>query len=103
MSDIAKYFIDFLVYIGLGAAISWFFFYLRRLDLLGGFIGATVVALIGSILGAFLLRDILNVIIDALRGGLGISNVNIIAALIGGVTSVLLLSKINNGRKRKDY
>jgi hypothetical protein len=102
MADIAKYLIDFLVYIGLGAAISWFFFYFKRLDLFGGFIGAAAVALIGSILGAFLLQKTLNVVIDALQSGLG-SNVNIIAALIGGVTSVLLLSKINNGRKRKDY
>lgn len=103
MSDIAKYLIDFLVYIGLGAAISWFFFYLRRLDLFGGFLGAAVVALIGSILGAFLLQKPLKFIIDGMQNGLGISNVNIIAALIGGVVSVLLLSKINNGRKRKDY
>jgi uncharacterized membrane protein YeaQ/YmgE (transglycosylase-associated protein family) len=100
--DFAKYLIDFMVYIALGAIISWFFYYLRRFDLFGGFLGGTVVALIGSILGAFLLQKPLNIMIDALQGGLG-SNVNIIAAVIGGVVSVLLLSKINNGRKRKDY
>lgn len=98
-----KYIIDFLVYIALGAAISWFFFYLRRLDLFGGFLGAGAVALIGSILGAFVLQKPLNFIIDALQDGLHISNVNIIAALIGGSVSVMLLSKINGGRKRKDY
>ncbi len=103
MADIAKYLIDFLVYLGLGAGISWFFFYFRRLDLFGGFMGAAVIALIGAILGAFLLQKPLNLVIDALQAGLGISNVNIIAALFGGVTSVMLLSKINNGRKRKDY
>lgn len=101
--EFAKYVIDFLVYIALGAIISWFFFFLRRLDLLGGFLGGTVVALIGAILGAFLLQKPLNIAIDALQDGLHISNVNIIAALVGGVVSVLLLSKINNGRKRKEY
>jgi uncharacterized membrane protein YeaQ/YmgE (transglycosylase-associated protein family) len=101
--EFAKYIIDFLVYIALGAIISWFFFFLRRLDLLGGFLGGTVVALIGAILGAFLLQKPLSFVIDALQNGLGFSNVNVIAALIGGVVSVLLLSKINNGRKRKEY
>lgn len=101
--EFAKYLIDFLVYIALGAAVSWFFFYLRRLDLFGGFLGGAVVALIGAILGAFLLQKPLNFVIDALQNGLHISNVNIIAALLGGVVSVMLLSKINNGRKRKEY
>lgn len=101
--EFTKYIIDFIVYIALGAMISWFFFYLRRLDLFGGFLGAAVVALIGAILGAFLLGGILNIVIDALQAGLHISNVNIIAALVGGIISVLLLSKINNGRKRKEY
>lgn len=100
--DFAKYLIDFFVYIILGAVISWFFFYLRRFDLFGGFLGGAVVALIGSILGAFLLQKPLNIIIDALQGGLG-SNVNIIAAVIGGVVSVMLLSRINQGRRRKEY
>lgn len=100
--EFAKYLIDFLVYIALGAAVSWFFFYLKRLDLFGGFLGGALVALIGAILGAFLLGSTLNTVIDALQGGLG-SNVNIIAALVGGVVSVMLLSKINNGRKRKEY
>lgn len=98
-----KYLIDFLVYIALGAAISWFFFYLRRLDLFGGFLGGAVVALIGAILGGFLLRQPLKIVIDALQEGLYISNVHFIAALTGGVVSILLLSKINNGRKRKEY
>lgn len=100
--EFAKYIIDFLVYIALGAIVSWFFFYLKRLDLFGGFLGGAVVALIGAILGAFLLGGILNTVIDALQAGLG-SNVNIIAALVGGAASVMLLSKINNGRKRKEY
>jgi len=98
-----KYIIDFLVYVALGTLISWFFYHLRRLDLFGGFLGAAVVALIGAILGAFLLQKPLNFIIDALQDGLHISNVNIIAALIGGAVSVILLSKINGGRKRKEY
>lgn len=101
--EFAKYIIDFLVYIALGAVVSWFFYYLKRLDLFGGFLGGAVVALIGAILGAFLLQKPLNFVIDALQNGLHFSNVNIIAALIGGVVSVMLLSKINNGRKRKEY
>lgn len=101
--DFAKYLIDFLVYLALGAVISWFFFYFRRLDLFGGFVGGAVVALIGAILGTFLLQRPLKIVIDALQEGLHISNVNILAALVGGTASVMLLSKINNGRQRKDY
>ena len=101
--EFAKYLIDFLVYLALAAAISWFFFFFKRLDLFGGFVGGAVVALIGSILGAFLLQGLLSDIIKFLQNGLNISNVNIIAAVLGGTVSVMLLSKINNGRKRKDY
>ena len=101
--EFAKYLIDFFVYIALGALVICFFYYLRRLYLFGGFLGGAVVALIGAILGAFLLQKPLNFVIDALQDGLHISNVNIIAALLGGVVSVMLLSKINNGRKRKEY
>jgi uncharacterized membrane protein YeaQ/YmgE (transglycosylase-associated protein family) len=101
--EFAKYLIDFLVYLALAAAISWFFFYFKRLDLFGGFLGATVVALIGSILGAFVFGRLLSEIIKFLQNGFNISNVNVIAAVLGGTVSVILLSKINNGRQRKDY
>jgi hypothetical protein len=70
---------------------------------LGGFLGGSIVALIGAILGAFLLQKPLNIIIKALQEGLHFSNVNVIAALIGGVATVLALSRINGGRKRKEY
>lgn len=101
--EFAKYLIDFLVYLALASAISWFFFFFKRLDLFGGFVGGAVVALIGAILGAFLLQGILSETIKFLQNGLNISNVNIIAAALGGTVSVMLLSKINNGRQRKDY
>jgi len=101
--EFAKYLIDFLVYLALAAAISWFFFFFRRLDLFGGFVGGAIVALIGSILGAFVFGRYLSEIIKFLQNGLNISNVNIIAALLGGTVSVIMLSKINNGRRRKDY
>lgn len=101
--DFAKYLIDFLVYTALAAVISWFFYYLRRFDLFGGFIGGAIVALIGAILGAFLLQGILKALVDALQNGLYISNVNLLAAILGGSVAVMLLSRINNGRRRKDY
>jgi uncharacterized membrane protein YeaQ/YmgE (transglycosylase-associated protein family) len=101
--EFAKYLIDFLVYLALAASISWFFFFFKRFDLIGGFIGGAVVGLIGSILGGFILQPVLPEIIKFLQNGFNISNVNVINAAIGGIASVMLLSKINNGRKRKDY
>lgn len=101
--EFAKYLIDFTVYAVLGLGISWYFFYFRRLDLFGGFIGAAVVALIGAILGAFLLQNILQKVIEFLQRGFFISNVNVIAALLGGILSIFLLSKINDGKRRQDY
>ncbi|MBV6494739.1 MAG: hypothetical protein LDLANPLL_02776 [Turneriella sp.] len=95
--------LDSLVYLALAAALSWLFFYLRRFDLLGGFLGGVLVALIGSILGAFLFSMPLKYAIDKLQNGFGVFNVNIIAAIIGGLSSLWLLTKINNERKRKDY
>jgi len=95
--------IDFLIYLAIGAAVSWFFFYFRRYDLFGGFWGAGVVGVIGAILAAFLLQKPLKYALDALQSGLYVSNVNIVAAVIGGVISIMLLSKINGGKKRKEY
>lgn len=101
--DFVRYLIDFIIYVLIAAALSWFFYYLRRFDLLGGFTGGAVVALLGAILGTFLLQKPLNWVIDALQSGFYISNVNVIAALLGGSVAVILLTRANHGKKRRDY
>jgi len=97
------YIVDSIVYLILGAGVSWFYFYFKRLDLIGGFIGGFIVALIGGILGTFILQKPLNVVIDFLQNGLKFSNVNLIAAIIGAVLAIWLFSQLNQGRIRKEY
>jgi len=98
------YIVDSIIYLVLGAAVSWFYFYFKRLDLIGGFIGGFFVALIGAILGVFISqKPPVSTIIDFLQNGLKISNVNLITASIGAILAIWVLSKLNQGRIRKEY
>ncbi len=40
-----------VLYVALGALVSWLFYYLKRRDLLGGYIGGLVVGVIGALIG----------------------------------------------------
>ena len=90
-----------LIYISLGAMLSWFFYSFRKKDLLGGFTGGLIVAFLGTTLGGFILRDIVIVVLNFLQNGLG--KVNVVAALIGGYLALHIYNKINHDKKRKDY
>ena len=48
------------VIIGLGALVSWIFYYLKRRDLFGGFIGGMVVGVIGALIGALIMASLDN-------------------------------------------
>lgn len=92
--------IDIIIYLVLGAMLSWYFYYFKRKDLFGGFIGGAIVGLFGAILGNFL-SDYANFIIEKLQRGF--NNVNIITGLLGGFLALYLFNKINHDRIRKDF
>ena len=94
--------IDILIYVAIGAALSWYFYSVKGRDLLGGFVGGLVVGLLGAILGGFVLHNPLNLVIEFLQRGFLIANVNVIAGVLGGFVAVYFFNKINNDRPRRD-
>lgn len=92
--------IDLLMYLLVGGLLAWLFYYYMRRELLGGFTGGLIVGVLGAILGAFLLNKIISAIIYHLQNGLLVSNVNIIAALLGSYVSVYIFNKINHDKRR---
>ena len=87
----------------LGAFLGWIFFYFKRRDLLGGYIGGTVVGILGSVLGVYFISKPAKLIITFLQNGLFITNVDILAGLSGGYLALYVYNRINHDRARKDY
>jgi uncharacterized membrane protein YeaQ/YmgE (transglycosylase-associated protein family) len=95
--------IDILAYIVLGGALSWFFYHFRKKDLLGGFTGGMVVGILGSVLGVLFVSQPVKWSINFLQNGLKITNVDILAGIIGGYGALYVYNKINHDRTRKEY
>ncbi len=84
----------------IGGVLSAFFYYWRKRDLLGGYIGGIIIASLGAILGSFFLIYIIDPVIRFLQNGAYISNVNILSGLIGGYIFLYIFNKINHDRIR---
>ena len=102
MREILLIILDIGVYLILGGILSWFFYSWKKRDLLGGIIGGLVVGIFGSILGALLLHSLIKYAIDFLQKGMG-SNVDIVAAMVGGYIALYIFNKINHDKPRQDY
>ena len=101
--DIFKAILDILVYVILGALLSWFFYFFKKKDLLGGFAGGAVVGILGSVLGVLIVSKPLREVIKFLQTGMEITNVDILAGLTGGYLALFVYNKINHDRTRKEY
>ncbi|MBN1501458.1 MAG: hypothetical protein JW982_14955 [Spirochaetes bacterium] len=88
----------------LGAFMSWIYYYLKKRDLFGGFIGGMVVGVIGAIVGAFLIDKVYT---DYIAGFLNFLNnlagINIMAGLLGAFLAVFIMNKLNHDKERKKY
>ncbi|MCX8124832.1 MAG: hypothetical protein N3F66_11830 [Spirochaetes bacterium] len=93
-----------VIYIAMGALVSWIFYSLKRRDLFGGFIGGMVIGVIGALIGGFILdKLLLDITIKILRFLVYDTGVNIIAAFIGGYAAVYIMNKLNHDKERKRY
>jgi uncharacterized membrane protein YeaQ/YmgE (transglycosylase-associated protein family) len=92
------------IYLGIGAVISWIYYYMKRRDLFGGFIGGLVVAVIGAIIGGFILdKLLLDITVQILNFLARDTGVNIIFGFIGGYAAVYVMNRLNHDRERKKY
>ncbi len=93
-----------IIYLGLGAIVSWIYYYVKKRDLFGGFIGGLVVGVIGALIGGFILdRLLLDIAIRVLRFLAIDAGVNIITGLIGAYAAVYIMNRLNHDRERKKY
>jgi uncharacterized membrane protein YeaQ/YmgE (transglycosylase-associated protein family) len=96
--------IAIIIYLGLGAFVSWVFYYLKRRDLFGGFIGGLVVGVIGALIGGFILdRLLLDIAIRILRFLAIDAGVNILTGLLGAYIAVYIMNRLNHDKERKKY
>ncbi len=90
--------------IGVGALLSFVFYYLKKKDLFGGYLGGMVIGIIGSLIGGLildrLLYDITVVVLEFLTRGIGY---NVIAALIGAYIALFIMNKLNHDKERTKY
>ncbi|EPG73956.1 hypothetical protein LEP1GSC050_2667 [Leptospira broomii serovar Hurstbridge str. 5399] len=99
-------FTNALFVVGISGGLAWYFYFYKRKDLLGGFWVAFLVALLGSliILSIFqdIIRDIVFWLISPKVGIYQLSNVNLIAVLIGGYLALYIMNRINHNKERRD-
>lgn len=92
------------IIIGLGALVSWIFYYLKRRDLFGGFIGGMVVGVIGALIGAFIIdKLLLEITIRVLKFLVYYFDIDIIAGFLGAFFAVYIMNKLNHDKTRKKY
>jgi len=88
----------------IGAAIAAFFYYVKRRDLFGGFIGAFVVAFIGTLIGCFIIDMLLyDITVKALEFLTKTAGVNIVAGIIGAYIALVIMNKLNKDKERTKY
>ena len=92
------------IIIGLGALVSWIFYYLKRRDLFGGFIGGMVVGVVGALIGAFIIdKLLLDITVRVLKFLVYDLQIVIIAGFLGAFCAVYIMNKLNHDKTRKKY
>ena len=105
--QILELILDFIVYVMVGAAASYYYYGIRKKEILGGFwvgvaIGTAGAVIIGVLTGidAWFIR-LINWLMQPKFGDQFFFRVNLIAALIGSLFFVYILNRINHDRDRR--
>lgn len=104
LSGFLMKFIAVAIYLGLGAFASWIYYYAKRRDLFGGYIGGMIVGVIGALIGGFVLdKFLLDVAIDVIRFLVYETGVNIIAGFIGSYIAIYIMNRLTHNKERKKF
>ncbi len=99
MEKFLLYILKYIVLIGIAAIISWYFYYFKKKEILGGFIGGMVVAVLGAIIFDLLFTfDFMKELMKFLTET---SRVHIPAAFLGAFLALYILNKINHDQDRR--
>jgi uncharacterized membrane protein YeaQ/YmgE (transglycosylase-associated protein family) len=92
------------IYLLLGVLVAWIFYFIKKRDLFGGYIGGLIVGVIGALIGGFILDKLfLDISIKILNFLVYETGVNIIAGLIGGYVAVYIMNRLGHNKERKKY
>ena len=102
-----KILVDIIFLVGASSLVSWYFYFYLKRDILGKYIGATIIATLGGLLFFTTLQEpIRYLVMWLLSPKIGetkqLSNVNLIAIFLGAYLAMYTVSMINRNRKRKD-
>ena len=89
------------IYLTIGALGSYLFYYIKRRDLFGGFIGGLVVGLIGALIGSYILNEATVIVFEFLLNIAG--SANAIAGIAGAYIALFVMNKLSHDRERKKY
>lgn len=104
MIELAFNLLPFAVILLTGGIVSAIFFYIKKRDLFGGFIGGTVIGILGAVLGAYVLdRLLLDITRKALIFLVYQTKVDIIAAFLGAWIAVYIMNRVNHDKKREKF
>ncbi|MDX1958899.1 MAG: hypothetical protein SFU98_10015 [Leptospiraceae bacterium] len=96
--------VDVFLLVGLSLFFGWYFYFYLKREIIGGYLGAILFALVGSLLfftfSHKIIRDILMWFMSPKIGSYQISNLNLIVVALGAFGTLYLVDKIQN-RKRK--
>ena len=105
MIDVINTGLDVVVYLATGAVISWYFFKFKRKALAGGYWGGFVIAIVGSVMIAWIFGTWFIELVSWLMNpkqfwGDITLRVNLIAAILGAYLFVAILNRINHDKDR---
>jgi uncharacterized membrane protein YeaQ/YmgE (transglycosylase-associated protein family) len=103
--DFLLFLVGLLLILGIGAVMAWVYYSLMKRDLFGGFVGGMVVAVIGALIGAYLLDSLLLVYVEKLLKFLvyNPARVDIIAGFLGAWAALYIMNRLNHDKTRKKY
>lgn len=100
MESFFKFIVKYAVLLAIGAGVSWYFYYFKRRDIFGKFIGGLIVAILGAIIFDLVFTlQFMKTFSEFLTTK---TYVHIPGALIGGFLAVYILNKINHDQERQD-
>jgi uncharacterized membrane protein YeaQ/YmgE (transglycosylase-associated protein family) len=89
------------IYLLIAAGVTSIFYHLKRRRLFGGYIGGLVIAVIGVIIGEYVLdyffKESAEVVLKFLVETTG---TNIITGFLGAYVAVYLMNRLNNNKER---
>lgn len=99
MEGFLLYLLKYAILLGIAAVVSWYFYHYKKKDILGGFIGGMVVAILGAIIFDLLftfkfMKEVMTFLTTR-------TYVHIPAALLGAFLALYILNKINHDQERR--